>query len=171
MSRAKPPTGTVTFLFTDVEGSTKLLHELGATLYGEALGDHRRLLRRAFAGNGGFEVGTVREAAGDAVLAADGARQIQDYPLAVASLELFAVSAAASGDARQAAMILGATEAAREAMDSPPDEDELAIRARALELLDGDNVDAAWAEGRALDLASALELPAAGAIPVAGSGR
>ncbi len=31
------PSGTVTFLFTDVEGSTKLLHELGAESYAEAL--------------------------------------------------------------------------------------------------------------------------------------
>jgi len=62
MSRAKLPTGTVTFLFTDVEGSTRLLHELGATLYGRALGEHRRLLRTAFARNGGFEVGTEGDA-------------------------------------------------------------------------------------------------------------
>ena len=38
------PTGTVTFLFTDIEGSTRLLHELGDA-YAEALADHRRLLR------------------------------------------------------------------------------------------------------------------------------
>jgi class 3 adenylate cyclase len=43
------PSGTVTFLFTDVEGSTKLLHELGAEAYAEALGEHRRLLSEAFA--------------------------------------------------------------------------------------------------------------------------
>ena len=42
------PTGTVTFLFTDVEGSTKLLHELGVGDYAEALGEHRRILRQAF---------------------------------------------------------------------------------------------------------------------------
>jgi class 3 adenylate cyclase len=34
---AELPTGTVTFLFTDVEGSTRLLHELGAEAYDEAL--------------------------------------------------------------------------------------------------------------------------------------
>ena len=43
------PTGTVTFIFTDVEGSTKLLHELGAEAYDEALVEHRRVLREAFA--------------------------------------------------------------------------------------------------------------------------
>ena len=36
------PTGTVTFLFTDVEGSTKLLQELGDQAYAEALAEHRR---------------------------------------------------------------------------------------------------------------------------------
>jgi class 3 adenylate cyclase len=39
------PTGTVTFLFTDVEGSTQLLHELGAEGYADALAEHRRILR------------------------------------------------------------------------------------------------------------------------------
>ena len=41
------PTGTVTFLFTDVEGSTKLLHELGDEAYEEALAEHRRVIREA----------------------------------------------------------------------------------------------------------------------------
>ena len=36
------PTGTVTFAFTDVEGSTKLLHSLGAVAYADALAEHRR---------------------------------------------------------------------------------------------------------------------------------
>jgi predicted ATPase len=52
------PSGTVTFLFTDIEGSTRLLHELGDEAYGEALGDHRRKLRAAFAHNRGVEVDT-----------------------------------------------------------------------------------------------------------------
>jgi hypothetical protein len=46
------PSGTVTFLFTDVEGSTKLLHELGAEAYAEALLEHRRVLREAFSARG-----------------------------------------------------------------------------------------------------------------------
>ena len=50
------PSGTVTFLFTDVEGSTKLLHELGARAYAEALAEHRRVLREAFTTHGGVEV-------------------------------------------------------------------------------------------------------------------
>ena len=50
------PTGTVTFLFTDVEGSTHLLHEFGSERYAEALAEHRRVLRDACARNGGAEV-------------------------------------------------------------------------------------------------------------------
>ena len=60
------PSGTVTFLFTDIEGSTKLLHELGADGYAAALAEHRRILRKAFSAHGGVEVDTQ----GDAFLVA-----------------------------------------------------------------------------------------------------
>ncbi len=60
--RADLPTGTVTFLFTDVEGSTKLLHELGADAYAEALAEHRRAIREACAAEGGVEVDTQGDA-------------------------------------------------------------------------------------------------------------
>jgi predicted ATPase/class 3 adenylate cyclase len=56
------PTGTVTFLFTDIEGSTKLLHELGAEGYAAALAEHRRILREAFEHHGGTEVDTQGDA-------------------------------------------------------------------------------------------------------------
>ena len=56
------PSGTVTFLFTDVEGSTRLLHELGAEVYAAALAEHRRVLRAAFAAHGGVEVDTQGDA-------------------------------------------------------------------------------------------------------------
>ncbi|MBA3376634.1 MAG: adenylate/guanylate cyclase domain-containing protein [Actinobacteria bacterium] len=56
------PSGTVTFLFTDVEGSTRLLHELGAQPYAEALAEHRRLIRAACAAQGGVEVDTQGDA-------------------------------------------------------------------------------------------------------------
>ena len=56
------PSGTVTFLFSDIEGSTALLHELGAERYAESLAEHRRVLRRAFAAHGGVEVDTQGDA-------------------------------------------------------------------------------------------------------------
>jgi predicted ATPase/class 3 adenylate cyclase len=55
------PSGTVTFLFTDIEGSTRLLHELGEA-YAEALAEHRRVLRAVFADYGGVEVDTQGDA-------------------------------------------------------------------------------------------------------------
>lgn len=60
--RPELPTGTVTFLFTDVEGSTKLLHELGAEKYAHALADHRRVVRDACAAGGGVEIDTQGDA-------------------------------------------------------------------------------------------------------------
>jgi class 3 adenylate cyclase/tetratricopeptide (TPR) repeat protein len=48
-------TGTVTFLFTDIEGSTELLKRLGRR-YGEVLTDHREILRKAVREHGGEEV-------------------------------------------------------------------------------------------------------------------
>jgi predicted ATPase/class 3 adenylate cyclase len=60
--RADLPSGTVTFLFTDVEGSTRLLQELGADAYADALGEHRRAIRDACLTNGGVEVDTQGDA-------------------------------------------------------------------------------------------------------------
>ena len=50
------PTGTVTMLFSDVEGSTRALRQLGSQRYAEALDLHRRLLRDTFKRHGGYEV-------------------------------------------------------------------------------------------------------------------
>jgi predicted ATPase/class 3 adenylate cyclase len=61
VARAELPSGTVTFLFTDIEGSTRLLHELGKG-YAEVLAEHRRVLREAFARHGGVEVDTQGDA-------------------------------------------------------------------------------------------------------------
>jgi predicted ATPase/class 3 adenylate cyclase len=60
--RRNLPSGTVTFLFTDVEGSTARLHELGADEFAKALADHRGILRDAFSANGGVEVDTQGDA-------------------------------------------------------------------------------------------------------------
>ena len=88
MTRALP-TGTVTFLFTDIEGSTRLLHELGDA-YAEALAEHRRVLRDAFARHNGVEVDTQGDAffvafarASDALAAAAQAQQALDGPIKV----------------------------------------------------------------------------------------
>src|SRR5262245_22658377 len=59
------PTGTVTLLFSDIEGSTSLLRKLGDA-YAEALAEHRAVFRTAFEEQGGVEVDTQ----GDAFLAA-----------------------------------------------------------------------------------------------------
>jgi predicted ATPase len=84
------PSGTTTFLFTDVEGSTRLTRDLGER-YAEALADHRRKLRDVFAAHGGVEVDTQGDAFfvafGSARAALAAAAQAQealaDGPLAV----------------------------------------------------------------------------------------
>ncbi len=59
---AEQPAGTVTLLFTDIEGSTRLLDELGAGAYRDALEEHRRLLRAAVERHDGYEVDTEGDA-------------------------------------------------------------------------------------------------------------
>jgi class 3 adenylate cyclase len=56
------PGGTVTFVFTDIEGSTQLLQELGDEGYGQVSGDHRRLVRETFGARGGTEIDTQGDA-------------------------------------------------------------------------------------------------------------
>jgi len=81
------PSGTVTFLFTDVDGSTRLLKRLRER-YGEVLADHRRLLRAVFSDYGGHEIDTQGDAffvafgrAKDAVRAAVAAqRALVEHP-------------------------------------------------------------------------------------------
>jgi predicted ATPase/class 3 adenylate cyclase len=55
-----PPitSGTFTFLFSDIEGSTRLELRVGTARYGELRERHRQILREAFAANGGIEQGT-----------------------------------------------------------------------------------------------------------------
>ena len=90
MSRPELPTGTVTFLFTDVEGSTRLLQEHGAG-YASLLDDHRRALRDSFLNHDGVEVDTQGDAffvafprATDAVAAAsEGREALESGPIRV----------------------------------------------------------------------------------------
>jgi YVTN family beta-propeller protein len=81
------PSGAVTFLFTDIEGSTRLVKQL-RDRYGDVLIEHQRLLRRTFEAHGGYEIDTQGDSffvafsrARDAVLAAvDGQRALLTYP-------------------------------------------------------------------------------------------
>src|SRR5437763_1706512 len=69
------PTGTVTFLFTDIEGSTRLLQELGGA-YAAVRDEHARIVRAAIEEAGGGEVST----AGDSFFAAFPRRPAQRPP-------------------------------------------------------------------------------------------
>src|SRR4029079_4559172 len=81
------PGGTVTFVFTDIEGSTQLLQELGDEGYGRVSSDHRRLVRETFGARGGAEIDTQGAAfffsfprARDAVAGAvDAQRALRDH--------------------------------------------------------------------------------------------
>jgi predicted ATPase/class 3 adenylate cyclase len=85
------PTGTVTMLFTDVEGSTRLLEELGSERYAEALMLHRKQIRAVGRARGGVEMGTegdafffVFQSAADGLVAAgEMQRALDDLPLRV----------------------------------------------------------------------------------------
>jgi class 3 adenylate cyclase len=89
------PTGTVTFVFSDVEGSTALLKQLGDG-YDEVLSEHRRLMRGCFSEHGGVEIDTQGDAfffafqrARDAVTAAVAAQRAHaehDWPEGAAVL-------------------------------------------------------------------------------------
>jgi predicted ATPase len=81
------PSGTVTFLFTDIEGSTRLLDGLGEE-YAQALAKHRRVLREAFDRHRGVEVDTEGDAffvafsrASDAIAAAEEAQARLELPV------------------------------------------------------------------------------------------
>jgi class 3 adenylate cyclase len=56
------PSGTVTFLFSDIEGSTSLLKQLGDEEYAELLRTHRRIVRETFALYHGQEIDTQGDA-------------------------------------------------------------------------------------------------------------
>ena len=56
------PAGTVTLVFTDIEGSTRLLKELGQDVYRDELARHREIVRAAFGSHGGYEVDSEGDA-------------------------------------------------------------------------------------------------------------
>ena len=73
-------------MFTDIEGSTRLLEQLGVDAYREALAEHRRIVREACARHHGYEV----DAEGDAFF----------YTFATAQTALTAISEAMTGSRR-----------------------------------------------------------------------
>lgn len=97
MSERILPTGTVTFLFSDIEGSTRLVQDLGPAAFTQVLDQHNAILREAFSRHGGVERGTqgdsflvmFREApaavsaAAEAQVALDKATWVGDAPVRV----------------------------------------------------------------------------------------
>ena len=89
--RPELPIGTVTFLFTDVERSTRLLHELGDERFADVLARHRGILRGVFSDHGGVEVDTQGDAffvafpnaSGALLAAADCRTALLDEPIRV----------------------------------------------------------------------------------------
>src|SRR5688500_17768439 len=55
---SEPIIGIVTLMFSDIEGSTRLLQHLGFDSYSQLLADHHRLMRAAIGAHGGREVKT-----------------------------------------------------------------------------------------------------------------
>jgi predicted ATPase/class 3 adenylate cyclase len=90
VSAGQLPSGTVTFLFTDIEGSTRLLQEHGDA-YADLLAEHRRMLREAFVRHDGVEVDTQGDAffvafpraTGAAAAAAEAQRALEPGPIRV----------------------------------------------------------------------------------------
>jgi hypothetical protein len=88
------PASTVTFLFTDVEGSTRLLQHLGDN-HARVLGEHQALLRAAWAAHGGAEIDTAGDgffvafASAPEAVAAVAAATASDVSLTTLPLHLF----------------------------------------------------------------------------------
>ena len=88
--RRAVPTGTLTFLFSDIEDSTRLVQELDTARYRELLEQHQRLLRASFSAHGGIERSTegdsffvvFRDAPSAVAAAVDGQRRLTaaDWP-------------------------------------------------------------------------------------------
>jgi predicted ATPase/class 3 adenylate cyclase len=104
---AVPPSGTVTFLFTDIEGSTRLWQEHAVEM-AEALERHDSIVRRAIASHGGFVFTTAGDSfaaafsrAGDAVAAAIDAQRLLDAEPWPAATPLRVRMGLCSGEAQE----------------------------------------------------------------------
>jgi hypothetical protein len=144
---AAQPTGTVTLVFTDIEGSTRLLEELGQEAYREALGGHRRIVREAFGRFDGYEV----DYEGDAFFYA-----FASATAAVAAVEL-ARFAASRGDADRAGRLWGAVESEEERRPVGQWEQEREGYAAPILAAAGPGFEVARASGRALALDAAVD--------------
>ena len=138
--RTDLPTGTVTFLFSDIEGSTRLLHDLGPEGYAAVLAEHRGRMREVFAAHGGVEVDTQGDAffvafpetAGALAAAGQAQRALADGPIRVrmgihSGKPLLTAEGYVGIDVHQGARVMSAghggqvllSEAARALLDSP----------------------------------------------------
>src|SRR5262249_37645371 len=180
------PTGTVTFLFTDIEGSTRLLRELGDG-YAEALAEHRRALREAFRAHEGVEVDTQGDAffvafarASDAAAAAgeglgnfararDYQRRGPEAATEVGLVEvqlwtLFGIAGceAQVGDARVAARLLGRVRELSSRLGAATEDHDAVVERRTLarlqDALGSEQLETELARGAALSLEDAIDL-------------
>ena len=74
------PEGIVTFLFTDIEGSTRLLTEIGNAAYAEALATHKTLVQAAVDAEGGVTVAFEGDAVGDGMAQRSGKARKRPAP-------------------------------------------------------------------------------------------
>jgi len=108
------PTGTVTFLFTDIEGSTELLQRLGTDVYDQVLVDHGRILRESLRASGrevrveGDSFFVAFQSAPDAVAAAVSAQRALAAHVFPASAEVRVRMGLHTGEGRPAAAEAGA---------------------------------------------------------------
>jgi class 3 adenylate cyclase len=153
----------MTFLFTDVESSTQLLHRLGPERYAEELSSHRQAIRDAFVRHGGVEVDKGRlEAAGRSLRTA-----LQDSLEAEADMVVAAcVDTAANvtldlGRPFETGRLLGASDRLRGELGSVREHFEQAehdkTRAKARSLLGDDVYEAQFELGRALSIEEAAQ--------------
>jgi hypothetical protein len=143
---ASPPKGTLTFVFTDIEGSTKLW-ERDSSVMQVALARHDEILRSSIEERGGYVFKTV----GDAFCAA--------FSTAPDALEA-ACQAGVKEDAERAARLWGAAQALHEMKGIPRDIDFLAeadARISAVRTGMGEEEwEETWRKGRAITLDEAV---------------
>lgn len=176
------PSGTVTFLFTDIEASTALVHELGTERFDRVLQDHARIIRQAVSANRGSEVRTegdpffvVFRTAREAVARAEGdhlgAQRVLQRGIALLgdlgdrfglllTLLLLAATRADLKHAESALRLHGAVEAAfdRSGSASPPPFRNAVSRSieAARAALPAEAAASAYAAGRAMSIEAAI---------------